>query len=310
MRKFLKQLLILTILFFIAGGTKTVSADQGSDFYLYHHPELCCGDYTNIRGDVKHVYSFENPKKLKYTLYCNEDFSDVLSVEYRSQTSVYVTVHYKKFLEWRKDENISHLSQMLFWTTLSDGSDSATYIDVDDVVERGNIILVKKGQEITLKGITYKVTDVEEGKVAAQRLKTKSSSTIKIPAQIEYSDRLYDVTEIAPAFCKNNKAVKKVILGDSVQKIGENAFRGCTNLTSVTMEYMVKSIGKNAFYGDKKLKNIAIQSRELSNAKVGTNAFKNISAQCTFKVSRGMEKQYRKIFIKKGAGTKIRVIAS
>ena len=308
MKKILKQLFILTLVLFVMGSVKDVSADEGSNFYLYHRPELCCGDNNNIRGDVKHIYSFNNPKKLKYTLYCNEAISDVLNVEYRSETSVYVTIHYQKFLEWKADEERNHLS-LVFWTTLSDGSKSATYIDPDEIIEKGNIVFVKKGQKITFKGITYKVTDVEEGMVAAVKLKTAALTTVKIPAQIEYADRLYDVTEISSSFCKNNKVVKKVVIGSSVLKIGENAFRGCVNLASVTIGDMVRYIGKNAFYGNKKLKSIVIQSGELSASKVGTNAFKNISSKCIFKVTRGLENKYKKIFIKKGASSKIRVIA-
>ena len=308
MKKILKQLFILAVVLFAIGGAKNVSADEGSSFYLYHRPELCCGDYQKIRGDVKHIYMFDNPQKLKYTLYCNEVFSDVLSVEYRSATSVYVTVHYKELLEWEKDPE--HPFSLLFWTTLSDGRPSATYIDPDEVVEKGKIVLAKKGQEFTLKGITYKVTDVLKGTVTATKLKTSTLSTVKIPEQIKYANRFWDVTEIAPSFCRNNKAVKKVVLGLSVEKIGDNAFRGCVNLTSVTSGYLLKYIGKNAFYGNKNLKSIALQSRSLSNSKVGTNAFKNIYAKCVFKVSKGMESSYKKIFVKKGANSKIRVIAA
>ena len=308
MKKLLKQLFILALVLFTIGSVKDVSADEGSNFYLYHRSELCCGDNNNIRGDVKHIYSFNNPKKLEYTLYCNKAISDVLSVEYRSETSVYVTIHYQKFLEWKADEERNHLS-LVFWTTLSDGSTSATYIDSDEVIEKGNIVFVKKGQEITLKGITYKVTDVEKGTVAAVKLKTASLTTVKIPAQIEYADKLYDVTEISSSFCKNNKVVKKVVIGSSVLKIGENAFRGCVNLASVTIGDMVRYIGKNAFYGDKNLKSMVMQSEELSASKVGTNAFKSISSKCVFKVIKGLESKYKKIFVKKGANSKIRVIA-
>lgn len=306
MKKILKQLIIFAVVLAAIVGAKNVSADEGSDFYLYHQPYLCCGDGNKIRGDVKHVYVFDNPKNLEYTLYCDKVFSDVLSVEPRNSTSVYATVHYEKFLEWRK-EHPYH--SMLFWTTLSDGRTSATYIDPDDVVEKGNIVFVKKGQEITSKGITYKVTDMEEGAVTAARL-AATVSTVKIPAQIEYADRLWDVTAISPSFCKNNKAVKKVIIGSCVRKIGTNAFKGCVNLSSVTVGELVDSIGKNAFYGDKKLKSIIVKSRELSNFHVGANAFKNISSKCVFKVPRDMKNKYKIIFVKKGAGSKIRVVVA
>ena len=54
-----------------------------------------------------------------------------------------------------------------------------------------------------------------------------------------------------------------VVLGDGVTSIGESAFAGCSNLTSISIPSGVQSVGAGAFTGCSSLSNIQIdQSRE------------------------------------------------
>ena len=43
--------------------------------------------------------------------------------------------------------------------------------------------------------------------------------------------------------------IKEVVIKDGVTEVGDYAFCGCSNLTSVTISNSVKSIGLAAFYG-------------------------------------------------------------
>jgi len=52
--------------------------------------------------------------------------------------------------------------------------------------------------------------------------------------------------------------VKKYIIGDNVTSIGDNAFYGCTSLTSVTISNSVKSIGRSAFCNCSKLSSVTM----------------------------------------------------
>ena len=45
----------------------------------------------------------------------------------------------------------------------------------------------------------------------------------------------------------SREKVKQIIIGDGVTTIGEDAFRDCSNLTSVTIPNSVTTIGKSAF---------------------------------------------------------------
>jgi hypothetical protein len=60
----------------------------------------------------------------------------------------------------------------------------------------------------------------------------------------------------------------------SVTSIGESAFAGCTNLTSITIPSSVTSIGNHAFYGCTNLTSIAIPSSVTS---IGRSAFEDSS---------------------------------
>ena len=62
----------------------------------------------------------------------------------------------------------------------------------------------------------------------------------------------------------------------------------------------MKQIGKQAFKGCKKLKNITIQSQTLKKSKVGSAAFKGISAGATVKVPAKKKSAYKAFLYKKG----------
>ena len=84
-------------------------------------------------------------------------------------------------------------------------------------------------------------------------------------------------------------------------KIGENAFRGCTSLTKITIGEKVRYIGKNAFYSCSKLKTITIRTTLLTKKNVKSGAFKGIYAKATFRCPKSVVNEYRKFLPKKGA---------
>lgn len=70
-------------------------------------------------------------------------------------------------------------------------------------------------------------------------------------------------------------ALVKVEISNSVTSIGEMAFQGCSNLTSVTMPSSVTSIGKSAFYGCSSLTSVTIPNSVTS---IGNQTFTNCSS--------------------------------
>ena len=82
-----------------------------------------------------------------------------------------------------------------------------------------------------------------------------------------------------------------------VVQLSAKAFKGCKNMTSVTIGSNVKTIGVSAFNGCKKLKKITLKTKVLK--KVRKNAIKNIHQKAKIKSPKKKIKAYRKLFNKK-----------
>lgn len=102
---------------------------------------------------------------------------------------------------------------------------------------------LKIGSKVTGKMGTYKVT----GKSTVEYIKAAKSATVTVPVSLKVNGKTYKVTSVAAKLLKNNKKVKKVVIGSNVTKIGAEAFSGCKNLKSITIKSTkLKSVGKNA----------------------------------------------------------------
>ncbi len=202
---------------------------------------------------------------------------------------------------------------------------------------------------------TYKVTtsDVTNGTVAYVAPTNKKAATVSVPAKVTIDGITYKVTSIENNAFANNKKITRVIIGSNITtigrkafykctklktvKIGKNvttigasAFYGCSKLTSVTMENKVttisdkafykctlltritipskvKKIGKQAFYGCKKLKSITIKTTKLTSKNVGSKAFKGIYASAKIKVPKSKLTSYKKLLKAKGVSSKAKV---
>ena len=155
-------------------------------------------------------------------------------------------------------------------------------------------------------------------------------ASAEIPAVLERCGITYKVTAIANNAFKDDKYLKKVIIGSNVTVIGSNAFYGCKNLTSVSGGARVKTIGANAFAKCPKLSSFTITSKVL--AKIGATCFtgdtklktlnfkyttklskkgvkKSLkgSSVKTVKVKKSKVKKYKKFFTKKNCGKKVKV---
>ena len=73
----------------------------------------------------------------------------------------------------------------------------------------------------------------------------------------------------------SREKVKQIIIGDDATTIGEDAFRDCSNLTSVTIPNSVTTIGNSAFSGCRSLTSVTIPN---SVTKIGDYAFSGCSA--------------------------------
>ena len=145
---------------------------------------------------------------------------------------------------------------------------------------------VSVGTKITDKktGNIYKVTSSRSSSQTVAFIGNKVKTSVIIPTTIKIKGATYKVTEISTNAFKNNRKLKKVVIGQNIVRIGKNAFYGCKKLTSIT-----------------------IKSSRLTLKNIGKNAFKNTSPKATVKVPKKQKALYNHILKKRGLNKKAKV---
>ena len=142
-----------------------------------------------------------------------------------------------------------------------------------------------KGTKLTAKGASYQVTSAaEKNPTVVYKGSKKQKASVTIPDTVTIDKVTYKVTSIAANAFKNNKKLKKVVIGKNVTKIGKKAFYGCS-----------------------KLKKIAVKTTKLTKKNVGSQAFKGIHKKAAFKVPKKKISSYRKVFRARGAAKTTKV---
>lgn len=113
----------------------------------------------------------------------------------------------------------------------------------------------KKGKKLTdSKGAIYKVTSDKKGSptVEYSAAAKGAKGTITIPAQVTIKGVTYKVTSVGASACRNRAGITKAIIGKNVKKIGNRVFSGCKKLKKVTVKttkLTESTVGSNAFSG-------------------------------------------------------------
>ena len=187
---------------------------------------------------------------------------------------------------------------------LSNGMGNVTYVCPLDK----NIKEVSIPKEVTIKGIKYQVTKIEnnafEGCIYLKTVKVGGEVTkigkyafanlqklkkVTLPSSLKTIEKgafknCNDLQKIS--IPRNVKTIKreafaycseleKATIGNKVKTIGRSAFAGCSDLKKVSVGKSVKTIDREAFYNCISLKQIAIRSKVVT--KIGKNAITNIS---------------------------------
>ena len=117
------------------------------------------------------------------------------------------------------------------------------------------------------KGI-YRVTNAKKKTVVLVKPRKANNTSFNIPKSVKLANGRYKVVGIAKNAFKNNKKLKKVVIGSQVTKIGANAFSGAKNLKTITIKSKsLKSVGKNAFKGINKNCKIKVPAKKLNSYK-------------------------------------------
>lgn len=145
------------------------------------------------------------------------------------------------------------------------------------------------GKTAKVDGYTYKVTKAVSSKVTIGEVMLiapkKGAKKIIVPNSIKLAKKTYKVTSIKPALLKNNKTV-----------------------TSLTIGKYVNKIGKNAFYGCSKLKTVTVNTTKLTKANVERGAFAKLHNKVVIKVPKTKKKAYTELFKARGVKGKYQKI--
>jgi hypothetical protein len=102
------------------------------------------------------------------------------------------------------------------------------------------------------------------------------SGIVSIPATVNYEGVTYTVTGVGNNAFRYCGALRTVTLPSTVTSIGKMAFYACNGLRGITIPQAVTSIGDSAFYACTGLTDLTIPENVTS---LGTNAFGGISVQ-------------------------------
>lgn len=178
--------------------------------------------------------------------------------------------------------------------TKNDAISGNTVDDIENIT-----FPLEEGSRITLANTIYEVVSDDEDAPTVCLLEDRSKTKkISIPATIHWNGIEYQVIKIGDYAFAGNKNLTSVVIGKNIEIIGKAAFMNCKNLKTVSLGISLNTIEKKAFYNCKKLSRLNIYSSDIR--KIGKKAFSKTSKKLTVKIPANKKRTYKKLLRKAG----------
>ena len=130
--------------------------------------------------------------------------------------------------------------------------------------------------DFEVDGFYYDVLSMSDLTCAVTSGDNKYTGEVNIPEQVTCNKRTFSVTSIGDYAFMGCSNLTSVTIGNSVTSIGHDAFIGCSTLASVTIPNSVTTIGNHSFTGCTSLETLIIEDGS-SVLDLGYNAYSSIS---------------------------------
>ncbi len=139
--------------------------------------------------------------------------------------------------------------------------------------------------DFTINGISYDVLSYDELRCEVADVFTKADGAIKIPDTVEFDGRIFRVTSIGNQAFKGCSSITSIQLPADLTAIGNEAFCNCRSLLSLHLPDGVTTIGNSAFMGCSSVSSIQLPN---SVTFIGNSAFEGCSSLRSLQVPDGV----------------------
>ena len=140
-------------------------------------------------------------------------------------------------------------------------------------------------EDFVYKNVRYRGININEAKVVGC---SKNSKDLKIPPRVEYKGISYEITIIDDEAFIGCTDLTSIDLNYAIiRNIGSSAFKGCSSLRSIRIPEEITSIGESAFEGCSGLTSIDISCYHYNrneNLSIGESAFEGCSGLTSVKI--------------------------
>ena len=162
--------------------------------------------------------------------------------------------------------NISYLKKINYNGTVTQWN-SVVYSNKDHHIIKCTDGIIGNGNTVTIDNFSCNIKNDYTAQIVGR---TDTLGNLIIPEPVWYEGHTFTVTSIVNNAFSGCSSLTSVTIPNSVESIGDNAFQNCSSLTSATIGNNVTSIGSSAFFGCSKLKKIEIPD---SVTYIGSKAF-------------------------------------